>query len=196
MADKKAPVIDLSKKLKAYRDRDKPTKRNIFEVGVPQCLWTDKNKPYGCIPLYDDTTQNDVLDSYCRHKKERIAYLRSRGIKTRKHITKNVTRDHEWYLMSKCYKGTPDYKQMAKQWAPRNRQMVNSMLLRLLWKNMNECISARLKNVITTAKSKEQSCDTFLKQCHSSFLKKDFKRYVDFYLPRAMRSAVNRYKKT
>jgi len=194
MRKKNKFVSDLAKKLEFDKKRGKSAKRVIFETGVPQCLWIDKGKPYGSIPVCDDMTENDVLESYRKHKKERITYLRNSGIRTRKHITKNALRDHEWHSMRKRYSGTPDYKKMAKKWASKNRKETTLMLLKYLWKHKNECMSTKLKNIINTASSTGQTFDTFSKQCCPSILKSDLNQYIDFYLPRIIRSAINRYK--
>ncbi len=196
----KKKTTDLSKKLYFYDLQGKRKERVIFRVGVPQCMWTDKNKSYGAIELYDDMTEQDVLSHYRSYKKERVNYLRSCGIKIRKHITKNSFRSYEWYKMAEPYGDKPNYKEIAKDWSKNNKKEVNVMLFRYLWNDPNGCISPDLKDKITAVKSERKIFDTFLDEyafrLKPQQIKADLNNYVEFYLPRLMRSAIHRYKKS
>ena len=192
---RKELVSDYSKKLKHYKNVGKATSRSEFEAGVPELLWIDKNKPYGNIPLYDDMTENDLLRIYRKYKKVRIVHLRERGIKTRKHITENSSRDYMWYEKSKKYSVRDRYKRMAKNWAGHNRKEVRKMMLQYVWNHKNECISQSLENMLCSAKSSGMIFDTFANKIKSANLRVDLERYIEFHLPRLIRSAVNRYEK-
>lgn len=200
MRNNRKEPTELSKKLAFYDLQGKQKERVIFRVGVPQCMWTDKDKSYGAIELYDDMTERDVLRDYRSHKKERVAYLRSCGIKIRKHITRNSFRSYEWYKIAEAYGDKPNYKKIAEDWSKKNKKEVIVMLFRYLWNDPSDCISSEIKDDITDVKSERKIFDTLLTEyafrLKSQQIKADLNNYVGFYLPRLIRSAVHRYKKS
>lgn len=198
MKRNKKNSTDLSKKLAFYDLQGKRKERVIFRADISQFMDTDKNNPYGWLALYDDLTEKDMLVHFRVYKKERVNNLRSWGVKTRKHITKNALRDHKWYKMAEAYEGGTNYKKIAHEWAKSNRQDVIDMLLKYLWNNPDGCISPDLKEAIAAAKSKGKVFDTFFTESITSRKTKklthDLNNYIEFNLPRLIRSAANRYK--
>ena len=120
MTKRRQFLPDFSKKQRLYKKRGESTSRAIFKVGVPQILWTEKDKSYGSILLYDDMTEKDILAIYHSKKASRLKYLRRQGIKTRKNITDKSFRDRKWKEIVASYKGKKTYKEIASDWAKKH----------------------------------------------------------------------------
>jgi hypothetical protein len=191
---------DLAKKRVSYKARGIQKQWVVFEQGVPECFWTDPDKPYGRIPICDSMTEKDVLDIYYFRKKLRKEYLKSKNIRKRKYITKNETRDHEWYIRA-CRQGDkPDYKKLARDWAKKktSRDELLTKILSRLWKEKSECESSMIEDAIVAAQAEEKSFNTFLDEqlatLKDSDIKADIVKYASEYLPPIIRSAVSRFK--
>lgn len=191
---------DLAKKRARHKARGIQKQWVVFEQGVPECFWTDPDKPYGRIPICDTMTEKDVLDIYYFRKKLRKEYLKSKNIHKRKYITKNETRDHEWYIRA-CRQGdNPDYIKLARDWAKKKNSRIE-LLTRIfsrLWKEKSECQSSVIENAIVAAQTEGKSFDTFLAEQLATIrdfdIKDDIAKYASEYLPPLICSAVNRFK--
>lgn len=192
---------DLEKKLKVYRDKGEAAPpRVIFRAGITEFMQLSKDTPHGWIPIYDDTTAKDVHLNFLGHKRERVAYLRNCGIRKRKYITSNASRDHEWFKMAGQYDGTPDFTEISKTWAKKNERIVARMVLKYLWTDPNNAESEELRQEISTAQQSGKIFDSFFRDFMIGKwrrrLKDDRKVYLGDNLPRLIREAVQRFKKT
>lgn len=193
----------LQKRLATYaKSGETVLPRPISRAGIPAHFETSKHRPYQWLPLYNDTTEKELLEWFCYFKRLRIQYLKRRGIRVRKHITSNLFRDHEWFQMAqrdlKRGIAAPDYRAIAEQWSQRNPVQVRKMFLRHAWRSPEVVESLALRGEIERAKVKGEIYESFEKKCgardQAVLLKEDLQAYIRSHLPHLIRSAVQRYK--
>lgn len=196
------PVL-LRKRLAAYAEAGQAAPpRAVFRAGIPAYFETSKHKPFCSLPVYDDTTESELLERFRYYKKLRLQHLRQSGIRVRKHITTNIHRDHIWFQMAQrqLKKGAvaPNYRQIAEQWSRRNPAHVREMLLQYIWRSSESAVSDELREAIQRAKTKGEIYETFTRRFatndSSSDLKEELDTYISTHLPHVIRSAVQRYK--
>lgn len=199
MSKKNNKPKDLTKKLKVYKEKGEPSSRRVFEAEIPEYIQVSKHKPYGRIFLYDDMTENDVVEIFRQYKKTRNKWLKQQDITTRKHITKNIDRDIQWVNMVKKYKSAVNYVKIAQQWAKRNPQEIFGMVLTGLWKKPEKTMDPKLSKIIKKAQSKGKIFDSFIQEnkriLFFESMKSDINEYVNVSLPQLIRSAVTRSSK-
>ena len=200
----KKPVL-LQKRLAAYtRAGQHPPARAVFRAGIPAHFETSKHVPFGSLPIYDDTTESELLERFRYRKKLRLQYLKQSGNHVRKHITTNIDRDHIWFQMAQRHTkngaNAPNYRQIAEQWSRRNPALLKEMLLRHIWRSPEAAVSNELRKAIQCAKTQGQIYETCRRQfvtSDSSFdIDQELGVYIDTHLPHVIRSAVERYKRS
>ncbi len=191
--------LAYDKKLEKCKREGKYASRLIFKAEIQEYFTPNREYPFGWLALYDDMSEKDLVCFFRKYKKCRIDRLKKVGVKTRKHYTEKTMRDYKWKKMAGRYHGTPDYKVIAKQWAKKNKGETLALYLSYAWNNPN-AIVGDFRNEIETAKRNKMTKDSFLKLHRASQksydrFAKEIKQYVDFHLPKSIRSAINRIKK-